>query len=140
MRKESSPPISIRSAVSASNRAIARFSIYRLIVAAAFRSPCGSTCTSTSSTQGTCVFTAVLTAPAISCDSLTVRLGSTSRCRSTWNRNPVFRAKHRSEEHTSELQSQSNLVCRLLLEKKKKKLNTLSTKDKQNTNIHINNS
>src|SRR2546430_5030999 len=27
----------------------------------------------------------------------------------------------RSEEHTSELQSQSNLVCRLLLEKKKKK-------------------
>src|SRR2546427_12694159 len=28
----------------------------------------------------------------------------------------------RSEEHTSELQSQSNLVCRLLLEKKKKKV------------------
>src|SRR2546430_4787945 len=31
----------------------------------------------------------------------------------------------RSEEHTSELQSQSNLVCRLLLEKKKK-INTQS--------------
>src|SRR5688572_32736493 len=31
----------------------------------------------------------------------------------------TFRAE-RSEEHTSELQSQSNLVCRLLLEKKKK--------------------
>src|SRR2546427_8116696 len=30
----------------------------------------------------------------------------------------------RSEEHTSELQSQSNLVCRLLLEKKKKKKHT----------------
>src|SRR2546427_9412415 len=29
-------------------------------------------------------------------------------------------AARRSEEHTSELQSQSNLVCRLLLEKKKK--------------------
>src|SRR2546427_4099984 len=29
-------------------------------------------------------------------------------------------ADDRSEEHTSELQSQSNLVCRLLLEKKKK--------------------
>src|SRR5688572_32698621 len=29
-------------------------------------------------------------------------------------------SKSRSEEHTSELQSQSNLVCRLLLEKKKK--------------------
>src|SRR2546427_6964819 len=31
-------------------------------------------------------------------------------------------AHGRSEEHTSELQSQSNLVCRLLLEKKKKKM------------------
>src|SRR5688572_31148804 len=31
----------------------------------------------------------------------------------------------RSEEHTSELQSQSNLVCRLLLEKKKKKNNNI---------------
>src|SRR2546430_14404180 len=31
------------------------------------------------------------------------------------------RSHWRSEEHTSELQSQSNLVCRLLLEKKKKK-------------------
>src|SRR2546427_8927335 len=30
--------------------------------------------------------------------------------------------RQRSEEHTSELQSQSNLVCRLLLEKKKKKI------------------
>src|SRR2546430_4389164 len=30
--------------------------------------------------------------------------------------------QQRSEEHTSELQSQSNLVCRLLLEKKKKKI------------------
>src|SRR5688572_31376005 len=32
-------------------------------------------------------------------------------------------ATHRSEEHTSELQSQSNLVCRLLLEKKNNKNN-----------------
>src|SRR2546430_7732191 len=31
----------------------------------------------------------------------------------------VVKANVRSEEHTSELQSQSNLVCRLLLEKKK---------------------
>src|SRR2546430_3564893 len=30
--------------------------------------------------------------------------------------------QRRSEEHTSELQSQSNLVCRLLLEKKKQQL------------------
>src|SRR3712207_7469898 len=32
----------------------------------------------------------------------------------------VVRAKERSEEHTSELQSRQYLVCRLLLEKKKK--------------------
>src|SRR5690606_40444022 len=32
---------------------------------------------------------------------------------------PVEMAFHRSEEHTSELQSRENLVCRLLLEKKK---------------------
>src|SRR5256886_16122153 len=36
-----------------------------------------------------------------------------------WLRREAKRAQ-RSEEHTSELQSQSNLVCRLLLEKKKK--------------------
>src|SRR2546421_6998780 len=37
-------------------------------------------------------------------------------------RNPSFggRVAERSEEHTSELQSRSDLVCRLLLEKKKK--------------------
>src|SRR6266853_3430231 len=40
----------------------------------------------------------------------------------------------RSEEHTSELQSQSNLVCRLLLEKKKKKkkrINLIQKKKKK---------
>src|SRR2546427_2677402 len=36
------------------------------------------------------------------------------------------RARARSEEHTSELQSQSNLVCRLLLEKKKKKKKSMT--------------
>src|SRR2546430_4246449 len=36
-------------------------------------------------------------------------------------------AAGRSEEHTSELQSQSNLVCRLLLEKKKKHRTTSTT-------------
>src|SRR5256885_15920820 len=35
-------------------------------------------------------------------------------------------ATHRSEEHTSELQSPCNLVCRLLLEKKKKNYSILS--------------
>src|SRR2546430_8998730 len=40
---------------------------------------------------------------------------------------PAFiRQMYRSEEHTSELQSQSNLVCRLLLEKKKNNSRSLS--------------
>src|SRR5688572_32333711 len=45
---------------------------------------------------------------------------SWSTWRTTWGTTWNF-ARHlsRSEEHTSELQSQSNLVCRLLLEKKK---------------------
>src|SRR2546427_2739271 len=37
----------------------------------------------------------------------------------------VSASVQRSEEHTSELQSQSNLVCRLLLEKKKKHISTV---------------
>src|SRR5690606_40094649 len=40
--------------------------------------------------------------------------------RRRWRRNGT--AHGRSEEHTSELQSRENLVCRLLLEKKKKKI------------------
>src|SRR2546427_7537576 len=46
----------------------------------------------------------------------------------------------RSEEHTSELQSQSNLVCRLLLEKKKKYRNNitrLTNKEYHERNILI---
>src|SRR5205807_7715070 len=42
--------------------------------------------------------------------------------------------RRRSEEHTSELQSPCNLVCRLLLEKKKNKLITHSHR---NSNLHI---
>src|SRR2546426_8476482 len=41
----------------------------------------------------------------------------------------VAHVAHRSEEHTSELQSPCNLVCRLLLEKKKKKLDSISLHD-----------
>src|SRR5438132_7574402 len=37
-----------------------------------------------------------------------------------WIATDPMLAEHRSEEHTSELQSHSDLVCRLLLEKKKK--------------------
>src|SRR2546430_7329539 len=43
-----------------------------------------------------------------------------------WKIGVVPLLEDRSEEHTSELQSQSNLVCRLLLEKKKKMLNLLA--------------
>src|SRR2546430_9169645 len=61
------------------------------------------------------------------------RCGQCSRsCLTASSRRPPMRSRmasssslheeavRRSEEHTSELQSQSNLVCRLLLEKKKK--------------------
>src|SRR2546430_3762427 len=50
--------------------------------------------------------------------------------------------EQRSEEHTSELQSQSNLVCRLLLEKKKKRKSTraccrnLRTPKYHSTDLH----
>src|SRR3989475_2898436 len=48
-----------------------------------------------------------------------LRPSASWRCFSTASRIEGRKLK-RSEEHTSELQSQSNLVCRLLLEKKKK--------------------
>src|SRR2546430_4275949 len=44
---------------------------------------------------------------------------------------------YRSEEHTSELQSQSNLVCRLLLEKKKKKMTFTSHRHITTTLRHL---
>src|SRR2546421_8053473 len=43
----------------------------------------------------------------------------------------------RSEEHTSELQSRSDLVCRLLLEKKKKKKTNISMCKEMRTATHI---
>src|SRR2546430_6645535 len=52
------------------------------------------------------------------------------RARGRGERGPL--APGRSEEHTSELQSQSNLVCRLLLEKKKKR-HDISTGRLRNT-------
>src|SRR2546430_16863101 len=60
-------------------------------------------------------------------DALPISRGSVAhgptRARQRGRRGPRARSQPtglRSEEHTSELQSQSNLVCRLLLEKKKK--------------------
>src|SRR5206468_12382396 len=62
--------------------------------------------------------------------SLIARAASTTRRGSTSFRKPATsgisnrRIASRSEEHTSELQSRSDLVCRLLLEKKKNKKHT----------------
>src|SRR2546430_3058721 len=47
------------------------------------------------------------------------------------------RLERRSEEHTSELQSQSNLVCRLLLEKKKKNKEVSKRERKSVTHCRI---
>src|SRR2546425_9634052 len=46
-----------------------------------------------------------------------------------------YKSKDRSEEHTSELQSLAYLVCRLLLEKKKKKNTMISYIEKKHTYI-----
>src|SRR2546427_5829102 len=54
-----------------------------------------------------------------------------SSCRAKSRRRHAGPAAARSEEHTSELQSQSNLVCRLLLEKKKKKKKKLNSTHSQ---------
>src|SRR5688572_31919508 len=69
-----------------------------------------------------------------------------SRCRrpsSSCEHEPQHRPDHpcragRSEEHTSELQSQSNLVCRLLLEKKKKKEKKLLEHTQKHIKKHTN--
>src|SRR6266487_5912655 len=53
----------------------------------------------------------------------------------SWLQRPHDCAPLRSEEHTSELQSPVHLVCRLLLEKKKKLINKKNTHRKNNT-IH----
>src|SRR2546430_4104532 len=49
---------------------------------------------------------------------LIVRGGCRKPASDTWCLSSLRQTASRSEEHTSELQSQSNLVCRLLLEKK----------------------
>src|SRR2546430_2799199 len=63
--------------------------------------------------------------------------GDPERLRSAAPRRRGGRGAHRgrSEEHTSELQSQSNLVCRLLLEKKKKNKEETSILLELHTNI-----
>src|SRR5438477_3712480 len=59
--------------------------------------------------------------------STTAATAKPSRAMST----AVARSAIRSEEHTSELQSHVNLVCRLLLEKKKKKIQIVQANKKE---------
>src|SRR5688572_31061233 len=59
-------------------------------------------------------------------DSVPVERRNLRRAGTLKNRSRT--STRRSEEHTSELQSQSNLVCRLLLEKKKKQQDRVGVK------------
>src|SRR5947199_5139981 len=52
-------------------------------------------------------------------------------------RTPRANVPERSEEHTSELQSLRHLVCRLLLEKKKKKIDTGLTSTTTDTTTNV---
>src|SRR5438046_8524842 len=55
------------------------------------------------------------------------RMGGTANFGSATTFGSLLQKTWRSEEHTSELQSLTNLVCRLLLEKKKKNIKQLNT-------------
>src|SRR5437773_9449322 len=76
----------------------------------------------TSSTWSPVGFT-VAGAPAASIPLATSRILSSPPSWIGWKRGSSITRLLRSEEHTSELQSHHDLVCRLLLEKKKKKKN-----------------
>src|SRR2546430_11141270 len=66
----------------------------------------------------TTLFRSVFRSPAASAGFVVARSAQIATARYVIGR-PQQMQNLRSEEHTSELQSQSNLVCRLLLEKKK---------------------
>src|SRR5690606_39593557 len=59
----------------------------------------------------------ICTAPRLNLRPLPVRLLPHHKTQYCWQCEPI-QLHHRSEEHTSELQSRENIVCRLLLEKK----------------------
>src|SRR2546429_6244385 len=63
------------------------------------------------------------------------------RCGTSWEAvGIVFSSDSRSEEHTSELQSRLHLVCRLLLEKKKKKKYNITRNRLSIHTLHTNSS
>src|SRR2546430_3333916 len=55
------------------------------------------------------------------CEAMNAMMAMGAPCMMMCGGMPMMMCMPRSEEHTSELQSQSNLVCRLLLEKKKRR-------------------
>src|SRR5476649_3109528 len=71
-------------------------------------------------------------------DALPIFCGNAIRCLAKSPRAKSVRGESRSEEHTSELQSHSDLVCRLLLEKKKNKLIPHSIFKKQTSSFKPN--
>src|SRR2546426_7080899 len=78
------------------------------------RQPKGARCASHSGTRGPSVRGAAASSAALRSRNSSPRTAHPHRAA----------LQHRSEEHTSELQSPCNLVCRLLLEKKKKEEKT----------------
>src|SRR5438093_10047183 len=72
---------------------------------------------------GSCLVPIRLSHTAVRCDEVEMKVARAAvrlSARFTGLNSPSIRTPIRSEEHTSELQSLTNLVCRLLLEKKKK--------------------
>src|SRR2546426_9313191 len=79
------------------------------------------------------------TRPSTSPPTATPRTGPRGRRRSTWRTSTSsrpYRGRSRSEEHTSELQSPCNLVCRLLLEKKHRHLDEPSIRELESLHPH----
>src|SRR2546426_9333021 len=77
-------------------------------------------------------YTTLFRSCVVACAQVVVRrlIGSTDK---SAGRTPTEPDVARSEEHTSELQSPCNLVCRLLLEKKKKKKEHAHIKSRSST-------
>src|SRR3712207_7517754 len=72
--------------------------------------------------------------PSMRCSAM---VASSRRCRWASSQLQQRLQRRRSEEHTSELQSRQYLVCRLLLEKKKKNIHIIQQYNDNNTNTKI---
>src|SRR2546430_8437390 len=77
-------------------------------------------------------YTTLFRSRASRCSSSTEPLTRKTKMTTTTTTEDLRSPPRRSEEHTSELQSQSNLVCRLLLEKKKNQKT-----DRTNSRRHV---